>query len=507
MVLTTPVATIGIRGTALAMRLLGAGLENLIGLLADREGDVGEVTVTTDAGAVILDDANEATQVVSRLAAPLQPYFLDPQELSLFFGDLLLRLLQLTEDSPDQAEPIVVVAPEADVSHRDADGTAGDTALPALDIDSGIFINALGQTFLNINATVRLDNGDTIIAGRLRIDADTIIFGSDGNDSLSGGAGNDFVGGKGGDDVITSFGGNDTVHGGDGSDTVFGGDGDDLLFGEDNFPQPEETPGADDLFGGAGNDAMFGGIGDDRLSGDAGDDHLNGGAGNDLVDGGAGIDTASFAGKSQTVQVDLAAGTNLNDGSGDSDTIVGVENVIGGDASDDIAGDGNANTLTDDLGNDTLNGRGGSDVLTGGNGIDVLTGGLSASDSFMYNNVEDGGFVAVNGPRGGVQGDTITDFEPGVDQLLFGESFDIFGIGAIIDGENFTTIAGPFDGTNGAGSTSFANGEPAFIFSTADSTLYFDVDGAADGYTVVATFANAAIVAAGDLGFVPPLLN
>jgi Ca2+-binding RTX toxin-like protein len=497
MTLTTPVATIGIRGTALALQLLGVGLENLIALLADPEGHVGEVTVATDEGAVILNDAYEATQVTSRTAEPGQPYVLDPIALTTFFGELM-RLLRLSYEGPTEAETIEVASDAVEVTTRTEDVAFAPRELPPPEVGTDFVVNEFGQTVLIVPSVIRVGEDEIrVVGGRLIIGPTDPIFGTNGDDHLIGNGFDNFASGKGGDDVIDLLGGNDTAFGGDGDDSILGGDGDDLLFGESNLPI-EANPGDDHLLGEAGNDALFGGIGDDVLSGGAGDDVLQGGSGVDTYDGGTGIDRASFADAGGPVDVDLAEFTVNDDGHGDSDSIRRVENLDGGQFDDTLGGDAADNRLFGSEGDDILDGAVGSDVLEGGAGRDSLTGGLGESDTFRFETPEDGTFVPVNGASGPA-GDTIADVEPGVDVLSFGLGFDPFGVGAIVDGVNFTTIAGPYDGTNAVGSAAFAAGEAAFVFSTSNHTLSFDVDGAADGYTVVAVLANGATLTAGDL--------
>src|SRR4029077_5619060 len=86
-----------------------------------------------------------------------------------------------------------------------------------------------------------------------------------------------------------------------------------------------------------------------------------GGPGNDKLDGGSGIDTAKFNGVPAAVNVDLAKGTATGQG---TDTLVNIENVIGSNFDDTIAGDANRNTIDGGLGNDTLDGRDGTDTVS-----------------------------------------------------------------------------------------------------------------------------------------------
>lgn len=144
--------------------------------------------------------------------------------------------------------------------------------------------------------------------------------------------------------------GDDRRDGRDGNDNLSGGAGDDTLNGRG---------GNDTLDGGDGNDYLYGGDGDDTVSGGGGDDTIVGGdgAGDDYYDGGAGFDVLVYTSTSQGISVNLltgsATGTEI-----DTDTIVSVEGVIGGD------------------GHDVLTGDAADNVLIGGVGFDVLTGGM-----------------------------------------------------------------------------------------------------------------------------------
>ena len=142
-----------------------------------------------------------------------------------------------------------------------------------------------------------------------------------------------------------------------------------------NKPDAMLGTAADEIFFGyKGKDAISAGDGDDVLYGGEGNDTLKGGAGSDILVDGAGTDTASYSGEGGSVVVDLSTGTGSN-GDADGDTLSGIENLIGSDASDILTGDGNANTLDGGLGSDTLYGEAGNDTLLGGGGRNTLNGG------------------------------------------------------------------------------------------------------------------------------------
>lgn len=70
MVVETPVSTIGIRGTSVAIQAATEGLRNLITLLQDPDGNVGVVEVATAVASVILSAIGETTSVSSANEAP-----------------------------------------------------------------------------------------------------------------------------------------------------------------------------------------------------------------------------------------------------------------------------------------------------------------------------------------------------------------------------------------------------------------------------------------------------
>ena len=103
-----------------------------------------------------------------------------------------------------------------------------------------------------------------------------------------------------------------------------------------------------------------------------GNDILKGGAGNDYLDGGAGTDTADYSDKTKSIVVTLNGATESSVVIGiETDTIINIENIIGGSAADTLTGDENNNVLTGGAGNDMLDGGGGNDTLIGGAGNDI----------------------------------------------------------------------------------------------------------------------------------------
>ncbi|WP_210643394.1 retention module-containing protein [Pseudomonas sp. Tri1] len=202
--------------------------------------------------------------------------------------------------------------------------------------------------------------------------------------------------------------------------TLTGTTGDDVLMAGD---------GDNTLNAGDGNDILSAGSGNNTLHGGAGDDLLYSGTGNDLLDGGTGNDTASYAHATTGVTVNLGLLAAQNTVGAGTDTLAGIENLVGSNFNDTLTGDGASNRINGGLGHDVLNGGGGDDLLIGGLGNNTLTGG-SGADTFQWQ-------VGNSGH------DVITDFTPGLDkldlsQLLLGEN----GSAASLDDYLHFTVTG-----------------------------------------------------------------
>jgi Ca2+-binding RTX toxin-like protein len=259
--------------------------------------------------------------------------------------------------------------------------------------------------------------------------------------SIRGAGGNDTITGNGvtGIDLSDDSSGVTVVFSAEGNGTATGGS-----IGTDTF---------------TGVNNIRGSSFDDTLTGGAGNQTLRGQAGNDTIDGGAGTnDRADYFNSDSSVTVDLAGGT-AQDGFGDTDTLINIEDVRGSnDFGDLLIGDGNANTLSglggDDMlvgasGDDSLNGGLGADFLLGGLGVDTLTGGAD-SDIFQYIATADSGIGAAR--------DTITDFD------ALNESEVIF-----LDG----LLSGTFQaGISAGGNTGFTA-----TTSGSDTQVLIDTDG------------------------------
>ncbi|SMX47633.1 hypothetical protein [Maliponia aquimaris] len=303
--------------------------------------------------------------------------------------------------------PHVAVTPDYDrPAMTPPPGTAG----------ADLLYGGVGPNLLNVMA-----GNDTVFAGG-------------GNDTVNGGLGDDVLHGQAGDDDLIGSFGDDLLFGGPGADHVVGGYGTDTAFYYafepgvlvdlhdnsvnaggalgDELYQVENLHGTDQadelrgtwfenvLWGAGGADTLHGRHGNDTLVGGDGDDVLIGGVGRDVLNGGPGIDRAHYYVTDAGFIADLAM-PGVNTFSARGDTYLSIENLHGGNQSDDLRGDAGGNVIWGAGGDDTIHGRGGNDtllgqagddVLIGGPGGDVLNGGPGIDRAHYY--VTDAGFIA-----------------------------------------------------------------------------------------------------------------
>ncbi len=198
----------------------------------------------------------------------------------------------------------------------------------------------------------------------------------------------------------------------DGGIAFFGTDGGDQRVGTKFVDVLSGGKGNDVLHGGGGKDILNGGEGDDRLYGGSGNDSLTGGSGADWLDGGAGIDTAYYISSSAGVFINLLSGKGKG-GDAEGDTLISIENVVGSNYNDILAGNDADNVLEGRGGDDELYGGKGNDILIGGKGADKLDGG-EGNDTASYAGSIGGVWVSLTtgkGLLGDAQGDTLVSIE------------------------------------------------------------------------------------------------
>jgi Ca2+-binding RTX toxin-like protein len=278
-------------------------------------------------------------------------------------------------------------------------GGAGNDALDGgADSDTASFTGATGAVTAYLwgsqatgaDGTDSLANIENLIGSGFndRLDGDNSA------NSLDGGAGADSLYGYGGNDTLSGGAGNDILDGSTDTDTASfataGGAVTALLWnGQATGDGTDTLSSIENLIGSGFNDrldgtntanSLDGGAGADSLYGYGGNDTLTGGAGNDVLDGGADTDTVSYAGATGSITAYLWNGQVTGDG---TDTLVGIETLIGSGFNDRLDGTNTANSLDGGAGADSLYGYGGNDTLTGGIGNDVLDGGAD-TDTASY---------------------------------------------------------------------------------------------------------------------------
>jgi Ca2+-binding RTX toxin-like protein len=254
-----------------------------------------------------------------------------------------------------------------------------------------------------------------------------------------------------------------TILGTDAVETIDGTNGDDVISG---------LGGADTVNGNGGNDVVCGGEGDDVIHGDAGEiDLISGDAGNDMIDGGAGgTDGAVYAFAGGPVTADLNTGHASGEG---TDTLSGVEGVVGSQFNDQLSGDGSAfNWFAGVPGNDAIDGRGGFDAVfytfatgpvivnlrkgrTSGEGNDTLAS-IEGASGGLYGDVLSGN-AAVNILLGREGNDTINGGRDA--DVLAGD----LGNDAVAGGRGGDTLFG------GAGDDTFTGGAGSDVVAYSNS--------------------------------------
>lgn len=170
-----------------------------------------------------------------------------------------------------------------------------------------------------------------------------------------------------------------------------------------------------------------------------------------------GEDLIDLAGAVGRARLDMAAGafSSINGHVDNLSIALGavIENAIGSDAADRIAGNGVGNDLRGGGGDDDLDGHGGRDALIGGAGADALSGGAGA-DRFVFRTASE------------AAGDLVLDFGRGADRLSF----------AAIDADVATAGRQDFDfvGTDRFGETA---GEVRYGSKGGETFLAADRDG------------------------------
>jgi len=164
----TPTATVAVRGTDFAMTIDEIGSSTII-LLPSCDGNgncfVGEISVESDAGQVILNQAFQATQVDTPESNPLKPVLLDLNE-SLINNLLIVQKPPALEEAIETEQRLKLVANALDIDFLKFDDlevdlleTEEDEAVTALEIDfldQNFLVDILAQ--LNKQLAIQMKN-------------------------------------------------------------------------------------------------------------------------------------------------------------------------------------------------------------------------------------------------------------------------------------------------------------------------------------------------------------
>ncbi len=432
MLVKTPVATLGIRGTKVAGYAAQEGEENKIALLSEGDGEVGELLVYNPSGQVVLSEVNETTIVSSVFMAPQDTYISSDEEIF----DLANQASRVLPEELRIGDPDAERDGEGGREGRDAEQGAAEEGEESEEGEEGELAEEEGEVteeelaaLYEVEPAAGGEEGGEAYEGDLGdISAEDLgVFATyDGDGDLTFG-----------DDVIVDYSGGGTGVGGD----------------DDRAVEYVYTGGGAGGGGGGGSGPVYTNIvgtsGDDIFSFSAGDGNFN-------IDGDTATDTVVISGDTAlptTFSISSNLGTVSLTAGGSSFNISNVEelDIVGGSGDDTITvGNLDGTTITNNsitfsggAGNDTLNGAyaskrlvasggegddtlitgsaddvldggGGNDTLSGGAGNDILGGGAGA-DTVQFTNAASG--VVVD-----MVGGTASDGEGGSDLLYSIES-------------------------------------------------------------------------------------
>lgn len=443
----------------------GGGNDTLI-------GGLGTNTLDGGTGSDTADYARSSYSVIASLTTNQGAMLLDTATMTLASQDTFVSIENLTGSR--YADMLI--------------GNSGDNVIDGGD-GADLVAGAGGNDTLHGGG-----DRDQIVAGgdvgqttRMFGDAgDDTLIASAGTDIVNGGSGTDWVdysrqpanapGGQWGNyswtpgvtvDLVTHLGSGGWADGDtyESIENVRGSNFDDTITGDDNVNVLVGMDGNDTIHGGGNDDTILGGQGDDTMYGDAGNDTFSDFRGTNHFDGGEGTDTVDYSSANFGAVADMSgffvSGTRDSQGNLQSDdSYVGIENVIGSNASDLVIGNGSDNVIYGNGGRDALAGFGGNDTIYGGDQNDVIEGGAGAdtldggtgTNTLSYAMSANGVRInlATNAASGGdADGDTISNFQNVIgsdgNDVLVGSSannvfFEATGINLIVGGGGMDTF-------------------------------------------------------------------
>lgn len=261
---------------------------------------------------------------------------------------------------------------------------------------SGITVNYTGDARSGLQAFQVSDGmGGTDRLGGITTIRDSEfddVFFVDGNDATLRGNTGPRVSLGSGDDTVTFLGIGGII------DYHFAGDGVDASLAagtatDRHVVDPGDQIGVDTF---TGANRLLGSLYDDVLTGDTNNNRFRGREGNDVIDGGGGINSVEFFDTVNRVIVDLEDNDENgfqvdDDGHGNRDQLMNIQNVSGSLGNDILSGDFASNGLFGFAGNDLLIGKAGTDTLEGDSGNLGLAadGMVRGGDDFLHGGLDD----------------------------------------------------------------------------------------------------------------------
>lgn len=175
--------------------------------------------------------------------------------------------------------------------------------------------------------------------------------------------------------------------------------------------------------------------------------------GNDVFTATDQINTVDYSSVTGMMSVNMKLSTAQRTMGSGTDTLIGINNYIGGSGLDSVQGNDLDNIIHGNAGNDLIRGNNGDDVLNGGLGNDLLVGGLG-KDTFVFDTE-----LVKNT-------DTITDFKVVDDKIALSSSI-FTSLASGVNSTNFLVTTG----------TKAVNTTDHLIYQSTTGKLYYDQDG------------------------------
>jgi Ca2+-binding RTX toxin-like protein len=533
MTVSTPVAVLGIRGTAVAGRAAPEGQENLITLLPNADGTVGEVIVSNGGGIQVLNVIG-ATTTPSSFNTPPPPPRPQTQAEAAQIASVVANV-PVQPDVPPPADagtdPIQDATdgtgePTPDAPPEGADGQT-EANLPPVDALLDFFDLALEQgleqfeTFnlsdLSFGPDLNFDSNFDPPPDILFDPDDFVDFipplGETEDATLIGSSGDDFLVGSGADNTFIATLGNDTIIAGGGNDTLDIGSNIEIenavidfttgnltftivekdhttplysllisnhvadpistiKFLDDGISEVLALATSLDASTSTVDTGIAGTTGNDTLQGGSGNDFLLGNSGDDLLEGNAGDDI--FFGGSGNNTFHGGTGTDEIYFFDPNNTQGAVIDIGSGSGTNGFGGSAVFSDIEDLRGTDfadTFIGNSSVNTIDGEGGNDTLTGGGGADFLKGDSGNDTFAYTAISdSANGSGNHDTILDFNAGGSS----SSIDIIKFSS---GFGSLTTVSFFGDENSTFGSSSGNIEVRFN----DSTKLLQVDGNDDG--------------------------